>query len=545
MIKIKIGGIEMDVKKLKESVNIVDVIGSYVDLQKKGRNYVGICPFHNDTNPSLYVSEEKQTYTCFACHAHGDVIKFVMDIEEISFPAACRKIAAFAGMSEAQMDAMRIGVTRSDPLRKLHSIMNEAQKIYAYYMHTKSAQAALNYLYERGISDDVIKAFGIGYAPGRILSEASKKNPEAMNRSDMISLGLLNEKGNDRFSDRIIFPIRDRYGKVAGFSGRAYHAGETPKYMNSQETPTFHKREILYNFDRASAPASKSGSLILCEGFMDVIAFYRAGMKNAAALMGTALTSEHLSMIGKAAIKNITVCLDGDRAGLNAAFKNAMILSDAGFAVHVCVLPDGKDPDEFLKSDGAEALSSRIRSAMPLVAFRMRMMPRATFDEKKQLVEESAQLSKKLKSDMIEAESYAALACHLTGLPKDSVYATFGIRMQSKDPILSIRGFMAENRQLECQLLKGMMYSHKVLDFYVSTYRRFNFRSYDAIAKAIVSECGKAGHASAASIMSHLSDRDAEIMKQVMRSPANGDIGAIAGKLLDDQKKIVQIRSML
>ena len=256
---------------------------------------------------------------------------------------------------------------------------------------------------------------------------------------------------------------------------------------------------------------------------MDVIAFYRAGMKNAAALMGTALTPEHLNMIGKAAIKNITVCLDGDRAGLNAAFKNAMILSDAGFTVHVCVLPDGKDPDEFLKSDGAEALSSRIRSAMPLVAFRMRMMPRATFDEKKQLVEESAPLSKKLKSDMIEAESYAALACHLTGLPKDSVYATFGIRMQSKDPILSIRGFMAENRQLECQLLKGMMYSHKVLDFYVSTYRRFNFRSYDAIAKAIVSECGKAGHASAASIMSHLSDRDAEIMKQVYaRSPANG-----------------------
>lgn len=537
----------MNVKEFKKHIDIVDVISNYVSLEKKGSNYVGVCPFHNDTHPSMYVSEEKQTYTCFACHASGDAIQFIMDIEGLNFPMACKKAAELSGMNKSQVEAMHIGGGRKDPLKKLHSIMGEAQKVYAYYMHTECAKAAVEYLHGRGISDDIIEAFGIGYAPGKnILAGASDKRPDVMPKSDMIALGLVKENGqSDRFHDRIVFPVYDRFGEVAGFSGRIYRENaDGPKYMNSQETPTFHKREILYNFSRAQRPASQSGFLILCEGFMDVIAFYRAGIKNAAALMGTALTPDHLRMIGKAT-KNVTVCLDGDNAGLNAALKNAMILANGGFNVHVCVLPDGKDPDEFLKSDGSKALSDKIRNAMPLVVFKMQSMPKHTFDERKAVVSEGANLSRRLKAGRLDAESYAELACRLTGFSRSSVYPMFGVQVQQNDPVSAVSSFMNENRRMERLLLRGMMTSHRVLSFYIDVYKTFNCRAYESIAKAIVAECSGPGHATAAQIMRHLSKEDADVMKNVMQMPMKGDIGAVSDKLLADKKTIARLHAMM
>lgn len=349
------------IDEIIQKVNIVEVVGDYVQLEKKGRNYVGLCPFHADNNPSMSVSEEKHIYKCFSCGAGGNAIKFVQDFENISFPDAARKVAGRVGIS---LDI------KSNPYQKFFDINKAATAFFkVYLLNTDEGKQAQAYLSSRGISSNTIKEFEIGLAPSKnILYETLRqRNFESL---DIVKSGLVNKSGDefiDTFRSRIVFPIKDKNGNYVGFSGRSLSKDSKAKYINSAESNVFKKSRLLYHFQEARTASKQSKRIILMEGFMDVIAAHKAGVRDTVATMGTALTKEHINLL-KSLTSRVTICFDGDEAGIEAAYKSAASLRD--FEIKVVVLPDGLDPDDFIKKYGDEAFIKEINEeAMDLFNF--------------------------------------------------------------------------------------------------------------------------------------------------------------------------------
>jgi len=349
---------EKIINEIKEKLNIVDVIGQYIRLEKKGNNFFGKCPFHDDNNPSLSVSQSKRFYKCFSCGAKGDVIKFVSDFEKISFMEAVKKTAEMANVEVNIIDHKENLVEK-----KYFEIMQEAQNFYRVVLNnTTEGKEAFNYLNERGISKEIIDRFDIGLAPSKenLLFNAltNEKNRLPL---DLIELGLIKTRKNneyyDLFRNRIIFPLTNNNGKIVGFSGRIYKnfSENDSKYINSPETAIFKKSNILYNFYEASNEIRIKKNVFIFEGFMDVIAAYKAGINHSVASMGTALTKEHVYNLKK--ITNVvTLCFDGDEAGINATKKAIKVFNDANFEINAVLIPDGLDPDDYLKKYGKQAL---------------------------------------------------------------------------------------------------------------------------------------------------------------------------------------------
>lgn len=331
------------IDEIIQKTNIVEIVGDYVQLEKKGRNYVGLCPFHADTNPSMSVSEEKHIFKCFSCGAGGNAIKFVQDFEQISFPDAARKVAE------------RVGITidiRRNPFEKYYQINKAVTALYKVnLLNTVQGKEAQQYLSSRGISLETIKNFEIGLAPVKntIYEALRKQNFEPL---DMITAGVVykdNDQYVDVFKNRIIFPIKDKNGNIVGFSGRALSKDAKAKYINSAESVIFKKSKLLYHFQEAKRAAKISNRVVLMEGYMDVIAAAKAGVEDTVATMGTALTKEHATLL-KSITNKVTICFDGDSAGVEAAFKSINTLRD--FEVKVVILPNGLDPDDFIKEHG-------------------------------------------------------------------------------------------------------------------------------------------------------------------------------------------------
>ncbi|WP_326845525.1 DNA primase [Streptococcus anginosus] len=351
------------ISDIKNSVNIVEIIGEVVALTKAGRNYLGLCPFHGEKTPSFNVVEEKQFYHCFGCGKSGDVFKFIEDYRGVSFMDAVQIVADRAGFPLEIEHSRKELSTHTHPHQALYDIHAEAARFYhAVLMTTKIGEEARSYLYERGLTDEVIKHFQIGLAPNEnnyLYKSVSGKFDEQV----IMNSGLFNLTDNnlvyDAFQNRIMFPLTNDTGQVIAFSGRIWQASDieqkVAKYKNSRSTPIFNKSYELYHLDKAKATIKKSHEIYLMEGFMDVIAAYRAGIENAVASMGTALTHEHVGHLRKFA-KKIILTYDGDKAGQAATAKALNELYD--LSVEIVRIPDNMDPDEFIKKNSADDLQN-------------------------------------------------------------------------------------------------------------------------------------------------------------------------------------------
>ena len=356
------------INQIKDNLDIVDVISNYVSLTARGKNYFGVCPFHDDSNPSMSVSREKKIYTCFSCGASGNVIKFIMDFENISFPDALYKCATMANIP---IDIQR---SQEPPKNKeLYSIYDLTSKFYQNNLNSTMGKNAKDYLVNRGITEEIIKEFGIGYSLMKRTLLTDFLLAKGFSKKDLLKSGLVVESENlyDIYHNRIMFPIKNRNGQVIAFSGRIFDSNDTSKYINSKESEIFKKSEILYNLDKAKEYARLAGKIIIMEGFFDVIACYVADIKYAVATMGTAITREHANLIKKAA-KEVILCFDGDSAGLKATISCIDELSKVGVEPKIVILEDNLDPDEYLKKYGKEALKNRMENPIGLLDFKLK-----------------------------------------------------------------------------------------------------------------------------------------------------------------------------
>ena len=351
------------ISEIKNSVNIVDVIGEVVQLTKAGRNFLGLCPFHSEKTPSFNVVEDKQFYHCFGCGKSGDVFKFIEDYRGVSFMEAVQIVGDQAGIQVQALAPSQSRGQQADGKQPFYEIHQEAAKFYhAILMTTKMGEDARQYLYDRGLDDEVLRHFQIGLAPaeGNFLyqSVSGKFSENIMAESGLFHISDMGTM-YDAFQDRIMFPLSDDTGRVIAFSGRLWREqaeGTKPqgKYKNSRSTLLFNKSYELYHLDKAKQVAKKNHELYLMEGFMDVIAAYRAGIENAVASMGTALTREHVAHLSKFT-KKVILAYDGDKAGRLATAKALELLEKQ--EVEVVQIPDQMDPDEYLKKNSPQALA--------------------------------------------------------------------------------------------------------------------------------------------------------------------------------------------
>ena len=353
-----------NLKELRQAADIVSVISSYLPLTKRGKNYFGVCPFHDDTNPSMSVSQEKQIYKCFSCGASGNVFNFVMDYEHVSFPESIAILSKMTGVKVANV------YVKETPKKydKYYKIYDLACKFYQNNILLQEGKEAIEYLHNRGITDEIIKTFRIGLSCyNKSLTELLIKKECTM--KDLENIGLA-YGGKDLYQNRIMFPLYDTSGEVVGFSGRIYNVTNGSKYINTKETVIFKKGELLYNYHNAKDEARKEKCLILVEGFMDVIRLYSVGIKNVVALMGTALTKNQIALI-KRASTNIVVSLDGDGPGKKACFNVGEQLRNENLNVNVITLKENKDPDEFILAYGEEEYRKLLENAVTYNDFKI------------------------------------------------------------------------------------------------------------------------------------------------------------------------------
>ncbi|MGG0756117.1 DNA primase [Brevibacillus laterosporus] len=363
------------VNQVRAAVDIVDVVGEYVQLKKRGRAYLGLCPFHSEKTPSFNVNAERQFYHCFGCHAGGDVFSFVMQVEQLSFPEALQKLADRVGLTPPAPLAHE-----DNPMQSVKAKMYEAYRFVAKLYHyvltsTPYGSEALRYLENRGFTRTTIDEYMIGFAPESwdfVKDNLVKRNfPLEL----MVEAGLLssNDRGRvyDKFRKRVIFPIQDSQGEVIGFGGRSIDGSE-PKYLNSPETLLFNKSRTIFNLHRARSQMRKRNQAILFEGYADVIAAWQAGISNGIATLGTAFTEQQAHLI-KRNTDQVILCYDGDFAGQDATAKAIDQLQKAGCTVRIAPLPQGSDPDDYIRQYGAEQFSQQVLlQAMPVTSFQLK-----------------------------------------------------------------------------------------------------------------------------------------------------------------------------
>lgn len=356
---------------IKSKVNIVDVISEYLPVEQKGKNYFAICPFHDDHNPSMSISPEKQIYTCFVCGASGNVFNFVANYEKVSFVSAVKKVAQKAGinLNINVKDDYKPKDTKYDKYYKMFDITN---KYYQNNIKSVYGKKAIEYLHNRKIDDDVINEFEIGLSMNdNNVSKLLEKKGYDVN--ELIDIGLCGKKDNfvyDIFRNRIMFPLYNLDGKPVGFSGRIYNGEEDSKYVNSKESIIFKKGNLLYNYHRALSHAREKHQIIVVEGFMDVIRLYTIGIKNVVATMGTAITKEHANLLMKLS-KNIVLCFDGDKAGEKATISALDALEKIGITPKIIRLEDDLDPDDYIIKKGSDAYLTHLNNPMSSVVFKI------------------------------------------------------------------------------------------------------------------------------------------------------------------------------
>ena len=391
------------INEVRRKNDIVDVIGEKIPLEKRGKNYFGVCPFHDDTNPSMSVSREKQIYTCFSCHATGNVFTFLMNYEHKEFNQVLSDLAGRVGITLSGFKTKKIS-TKYDEWYKIYDLAN---KYYQNNLLTKEGESAREYLKKRSIDDETIKEFEIGYSL-RNRDDLTKLLTAKGHSIDLLNkIGLSNED-HDIYNSRLMFPLHDLNGKVIGFSGRIITSGKQNKYLNTKETELFKKGKLLYHYHIAREEARVKKSVIIMEGFMDIIRASAVGIKNTIATMGTALTRDHIKEI-KRLSNNIILCFDGDDAGVKATIASGELFKSEGIEVKVISLPGEDDPDTYILKNGKDAFDTLINNAIYYSDFKIKNLSRnrnfASSEEKAnyihEVLEEASKINDSIRTEII------------------------------------------------------------------------------------------------------------------------------------------------
>ncbi|AYO21054.1 DNA primase [Vibrio owensii] len=362
-------------------LDIVDIIDARVKLKKKGKNYGACCPFHNEKTPSFSVSQEKQFYHCFGCGAHGNAIDFIMEFERLEFVEAIEELASYLGLDVPREQRSGGGgqfksgpQASSSEKRSLYDLMGSIAQFYRNQLKQPASKVAIEYLKDRGLSGEIVQKFGIGYVADEWDLVRKNFGQNKDNQDMLVTGGMLieNDKGNryDRFRGRIMFPIRDRRGRVIGFGGRVLGDG-TPKYLNSPETPIFHKGKELYGLYEVLQAYREPPRILVVEGYMDVVALAQYGVDYSVASLGTSTTGDHIQMLFRQT-NTVVCCYDGDRAGKEAAWRaleNALQYLKTGNTLKFLFLPDGEDPDSYVRKYGKQAFEQQVEQATPLSSY--------------------------------------------------------------------------------------------------------------------------------------------------------------------------------
>lgn len=450
------------IEDIRNQSNIVEVVGQFVQLKKSGKNHFGLCPFHEERSPSFSVAEDKQMYHCFGCGKGGNVFKFLQDLEGLTFPESVKKVA---DISNIAIDLAFVGQPQpaDTPEQKervaLIKLHEEAADLYHHILlNTEVGSEALSYLNQRGLTEEIIKEFQIGFAPSeRILLQKIYERDDVTQELQLAS-GLMSERQDgqlvDRFYQRIMFPIRDARGQTVAFSGRILpqehvDSSKQPKYLNSAETTLFNKREVLFNFDKAKGFARKEQELILFEGFMDVIAAWRAGVKHGVASMGTSLTNEQIRMIQKTT-EQVLICYDGDSAGIEATKRGLELLgTQTNLELGVLSIPGGLDPDDYLKEHGPEQFKEFVKTGRESVfTFMMRYHHRG---KNMQAEQDRFTYLEQIVKELVKVQSVIEREVYISQISQEFGISVEGISAELAKEKQSVRKEYKEQRQTPTQ----------------------------------------------------------------------------------------------
>lgn len=445
--------------EIKSRCNIVDVIGRVVPLKKAGSNYKGVCPFHNEKTPSFVVSETKQIFTCFGCGATGDVFAFVKRYYNLDFKGAAEMLAKEYGISLE-------GAFRSNKDKEEFYEINRQAARFFYKAMREKANPGYTYMKNRGISEETLNKFGIGYADDQWDSLYKYLKAQGFKEDKLMDLGLISKSKDryfDKFRGRVIFPILNTSGKVIGFGGRIIGDGE-PKYLNSQESGVFQKKYNLYGLNLTGKDVRNEDAIVLVEGYMDVVSLYQHGVRNVSASLGTALTENQARLIRRYT-KNVILSYDADQAGQNAALRGLDILYKEGCRAKVLRVTDGKDPDEFIKKNGKQAFKELMDRALPYGDFKFGMAKnKYDINDEQQRIEflrDAIVILKEMKP--MEADIYIKKLAEDTGISEGAIRFEYSGNNSQEKNISIIKheernsGFIEEISLLEQDLIKLML----------------------------------------------------------------------------------------
>ena len=476
------------------NADIVRVVQAYLPLVKKGKDYLAKCPFHDDNNPSMHVSPEKQIFNCFVCHTGGNAFTFVQKYDHLSFPEAVKKVADICGYIDPRLDGVK-EVKVIDPRRDvLIKCLRDLTTYYQYSLNSPEGKVGLDYFNSRHLDEEIRAKFKLGYAPkdGKATCKFLESKKHSLKTIGDIGVAS-NRDGvySDNNQGRVVFPICDANGDVVGYSARKIVNDDSPKYVNSSESYVFLKKKILYNYHNARQKAHVAGYVYVLEGFMDVFALYRIGIESCVALMGTALTEEHIRLL-RALNVEIRLCLDGDVPGQKNTMKSASMLAKEGLSFRIVDNQNNsRDPDEILNEDGPEALKAYLENLIPHMEFVLNYYkntsPLETVEQKTKVVEWFLPILSKIRNTL-ELDAYLDKLSAITGYSPESIRkmlktsrggskaTSFGQAMMELHPEKkALRRLFYAEREFLYQMLQNPLavayYEAKVSGFYDETYR--------------------------------------------------------------------------
>ena len=513
-----------EINAIRAKADIISIVGSYIPLTQRGKNYFCVCPFHDDHSPSMSLSTDKQIYKCFSCGATGNVFSFVAEYENVSFIEAVSIVANKCGMELSQAT---YNSNVSQVFKEEHEIMELSQKFFLNNLRTDAGKEATKYLNDRGINDDIIKEFGIGLSldsNDSLLTLLNKKNYDT---DKLVEIGLVNNvngKTYDMFSRRITFPLWDKDGNIVGFSARIYRGEkDVSKYMNSRETKIFKKGETLYNYHNAKDVAKREKRIVVVEGFMDAIRVSLSGIKNVVALQGTAMTSDQINLLKKLRVK-VILCLDNDNAGLMATVANGEELVKNGVETYVIRLSGEKDPDEYIIANGSEAFLENVNNPLTFFEFKMNY-----FKQNKNLdnVEDLTEYINDVLKSLASSDDPILREVTLNKLAKehDLSLDVLKKKLEANTTVQVKKEVKEEPKKEVVKKDKYMKAAEKILYFmmndeeFISEYQKklgyFSEPEYREIANEIIYFCETNGAITVADFITYVTDKS-DIKERVM-----------------------------
>lgn len=553
-------------KEIKSRADIVDVISHYLNsVQKKGRRYVAMCPFHDDHDPSLQIDKEKQMFRCYVCDSGGDVFSFVQKYEKCTFVEAIKKVAEIIGYDDPRLHERAPIKQVDENLVPIYNCLTELQKFYVYGLTTEEGKIARDYLDNRHLSNEQREKFGLGYAlkDGKIAIKALQQKGFSLKNIENTGIGLVQTTGlNDNNAGRLIFPIRDHNGQVVGFSARRMVDDDSPKYVNSPDTKVFTKSNVLYNYHIAKQTAKHDGYVYVVEGFMDVFALDSIGISSCVALMSTKLTSRHIVMLRALGVE-IRLCLDGDKPGQEAMMKIMAQLDEAKLPYRLVSVPlEIRDPDEILKQDGEEKLKAFVNSLVDPFNFALNyyknISPLGSIDDRKKVINHFLPTINALNSQL-EKDDYIYKLADATGFSsqaiknslndyarrnKESSEPTYNVNVE-KHTTVDVNKVSKEYRRLslaEFSVLKQMFLSEEAVKFYEENIKYFNDESYRQIANYLIEAVNAGQPIAVDSIMGDIQaaeDPNADTLIKIVSTIAFTNKETYSPVLLNDYYKVI------